>query len=319
MGTAGSAQRNMSVSTQAAFESGHTDQIHDCQYDYYGRRVATCSSDRTIKVFDVAGETQTLLANLTGHDGPVWMCAWAHPKFGTLLASCSFDHKVIIWKESEQGVFSAIYTSPATLHDASVNAIAWAPHEFGLSLACASSDGCVSVITHRADGTWDAQKIQGAHSIGCTSVSWAPAPPPGSLVAAGGASATPVKRLVTGGCDNLAKIWRFDPSAGWKEEHQLRAHGDWVRDVCWSVNMGLPMNTIASCGQDNIFHLDAKRTRRRVEQDVAERLWRAGVEAKLECDGKRPRRVGCEQHGDGVEGVRGRPMEPDFRHGVRLP
>ena len=181
--------RSMSVSTQAAFESGHTDQIHDCQYDYYGRRVATCSSDRTIKVFDVAGETQTLLANLTGHDGPVWMCAWAHPKFGTLLASCSFDHKVMIWKESEQGVFSAIYTSPATLHDASVNAIAWAPHEFGLSLACASSDGCVSVITHRADGTWDAQKIQGAHSIGCTSVSWAPAPPPGSLVAAGGASA----------------------------------------------------------------------------------------------------------------------------------
>ena len=71
------------------------------------------------------------------------------------------------------------------------------------------------------------------------------------MVAAGGASAAPVKRLVTGGCDNLAKIWRFDPGAGWKEEHQLRAHGDWVRDVCWSVNMGLPMNTIASCGQDN--------------------------------------------------------------------
>lgn len=27
----------MSVSTQATFETGHTDQIHDCQYDYYGR------------------------------------------------------------------------------------------------------------------------------------------------------------------------------------------------------------------------------------------------------------------------------------------
>lgn len=27
----------MSISTQATFESGHTDQIHDCQYDYYGR------------------------------------------------------------------------------------------------------------------------------------------------------------------------------------------------------------------------------------------------------------------------------------------
>jgi hypothetical protein len=27
----------MSISTQASFESGHVDQIHDCQYDYYGR------------------------------------------------------------------------------------------------------------------------------------------------------------------------------------------------------------------------------------------------------------------------------------------
>ena len=27
----------MSVTTQSSFESGHTDQIHDCQYDYYGR------------------------------------------------------------------------------------------------------------------------------------------------------------------------------------------------------------------------------------------------------------------------------------------
>jgi protein transport protein SEC13 len=269
-------------------------------------------------VFDVAGETQTLLANLTGHDGPVWMCAWAHPKFGTLLASCSFDHKVMIWKESEQGVFSAIYTSPATLHDASVNAIAWAPHEFGLSLACASSDGCVSVITHRADGTWDAQKIQGAHSIGCTSVSWAPAPPPGSLVAAGGASATPVKRLVTGGCDNLAKIWRFDPSAGWKEEHQLRAHGDWVRDVCWSVNMGLPMNTIASCGQDNKVFIWTQNEpggewNKTLLNDFGAPVWRLSWSVM----GNVLAGVRREQHGDRVERVRGWPMEPDFRHRVR--
>lgn len=33
----------MSVSTQATFETGHTDQIHDCQYDYYGRVRAASS------------------------------------------------------------------------------------------------------------------------------------------------------------------------------------------------------------------------------------------------------------------------------------
>ena len=30
-------RKKMSVTTQATFETGHTDQIHDCQYDYYGR------------------------------------------------------------------------------------------------------------------------------------------------------------------------------------------------------------------------------------------------------------------------------------------
>ena len=30
---------------------------------------------------------------------PGWQVGWAHPKFESLLASCSYDHKVIIWKE----------------------------------------------------------------------------------------------------------------------------------------------------------------------------------------------------------------------------
>lgn len=34
-------------------------QQHDAQLDYYGKRLATCSSDRTVKVFDVVdGDTQ---------------------------------------------------------------------------------------------------------------------------------------------------------------------------------------------------------------------------------------------------------------------
>ena len=29
----------------------------------------------------------------------MWQVAWAHPKYGHILASCSYDGKVIIWKE----------------------------------------------------------------------------------------------------------------------------------------------------------------------------------------------------------------------------
>ena len=84
-----------------------------------------------------AGET------LVGHEGPVWQVAWAHPSFGTILASASYDGKVFIWKnESTNGSYGSggwARIKDHALHTASVNAIAWAPHELGATLACASS------------------------------------------------------------------------------------------------------------------------------------------------------------------------------------
>lgn len=39
---------------------------HDAVLDYYGRRLATCSSDKTIKIFDVEGESHKLVETLRG-------------------------------------------------------------------------------------------------------------------------------------------------------------------------------------------------------------------------------------------------------------
>jgi len=91
-----------------SFESGHADQVHDAQLDYYGRRLATCSSDKTVKVFEIVGDKQSHLADLRGHEGPVWQVCWAHPKFGSLLASCSFDHRVIVWKEAADNLWQQV-------------------------------------------------------------------------------------------------------------------------------------------------------------------------------------------------------------------
>jgi protein transport protein SEC13 len=76
----------------------------------------------------------------------VWQVMWAHPKFGNLLATCSYDGKVIIFRESAPNAWSAIHVH--SFHQASVNAISWAPYEYGLKLACASADGNVSVLSH---------------------------------------------------------------------------------------------------------------------------------------------------------------------------
>eukprot|EP00126_Sphaerothecum_destruens_P002450 Sdes_comp15888_c0_seq2m5001 len=231
---------------------------HDAQMDYYGKKLATCSSDRTIKVFEVSNEKHTLLAELKGHEGPVWQVCWSHPKFGNVLASCSYDRRVIMWKETN-AVWSKVYEY--SNHDSSINSICWAPHEYGLLLACASSDGYVSVLSARGDGVWDQSKFP-AHHVGCNSVSWAPSIFPGALVQPGsrssqnpvGSSLAP-RRFVTGGSDNLVKIWKFEEAQNtFLLEDTLEGHTDWVRDVAWAPNIGLPSSTIASCGQDgNVF------------------------------------------------------------------
>lgn len=136
----------------------------------------------------------------------------AHPKFGTILASSSYDGRVLIWRSSPTTVSSNSASSfqkvfESTLHSASVNLLAWAPHEAGCLLACASSDGAVSVLEFR-DNVMDHVILANAHGLGVNSVSWAPSARPGSLVSKTGDN-TVGRRFVTGGSDNLVKIWEW--------------------------------------------------------------------------------------------------------------
>ncbi len=135
----------------ANIDSLHEDMIHDCQFDYYSKKLATCSSDRSIKIFDVTENIYHCSATLTVHDGPVWQVSWAHPRFGVIIASCSYDGKVVIQREVSAGNWSKIHEHK--FPEASVNSIAWAPHEFGLILACGSSDGLVSIFEYK-DNAW---------------------------------------------------------------------------------------------------------------------------------------------------------------------
>ncbi|KAK1295501.1 hypothetical protein QJS10_CPA16g01622 [Acorus calamus] len=238
-------------------ETGHQDVVHDVAMDYYGKRLATASSDATIKIISVPAsgsaqshQTQPPLATLTGHSGPVWQVAWSDPRLGPpCLASCGYDGRVIVWRENpNEWVQVHVFTD----HKASVNSIAWAPPELGLCLACGSSDGNISVHTASPDGSgWDTARIDQAHPVGVTSVSWAPSSAPGSLVGVGGGAAAAVRKIASGGCDNTVKVWRLENGA-WKLDcfPPLQMHSEWVRDVAWAPNLGLPKSTIASASQD---------------------------------------------------------------------
>jgi WD40 repeat protein len=136
----------------------------------------------------------------------------AHPKFGTLLASSSYDGKVLIWREQPPSVQSPGGSGSwgkvfdFSLHTASVNMVSWAPHESGCLLASASSDGNVSVLEFR-DNSWTHQSFH-AHGMGVNAVSWAPAASPGSLISANPGPGQ-LRRFATGGSDNAVKIWEY--------------------------------------------------------------------------------------------------------------
>jgi WD40 repeat protein len=90
-----------------SFVGDHEDFVHDVCFDFYGQRLATCSSDHKIKVWSQTGEGEWVLDSEVGatarHLGPVWKVAWAHPEFGSILASCSFDQTIRIWEEWSGG------------------------------------------------------------------------------------------------------------------------------------------------------------------------------------------------------------------------
>ena len=52
-GSAKNAQRKVNL---ANFSLKHDDFVHDVQFDHYGRRIATCSSDQNIKVWERAAD-----------------------------------------------------------------------------------------------------------------------------------------------------------------------------------------------------------------------------------------------------------------------
>lgn len=85
--------------------SGGADMVLDVAYDYWGKQIATCSSDQTIRIFN--GQTGAKVHEWKAHNGTIWRLAWMHPEFGVGLASCSFDRKICIWADNVDAQDSA--------------------------------------------------------------------------------------------------------------------------------------------------------------------------------------------------------------------
>ncbi|KAJ3492262.1 hypothetical protein NLI96_g113 [Meripilus lineatus] len=144
-------------------QSAHNDLVTDAAYDFYGLRLATCSLDQRIKVWqlDETQGTWHVEDDWKAHDAAISKVSWAHPEFGTIIASASFDRTVKVWEQTsyveiEQPQVngasggpstSSRWTERAILPEAkgTVRSVEFAPQHFGLKLATISSDNHLRV------------------------------------------------------------------------------------------------------------------------------------------------------------------------------
>ncbi|KAH9926762.1 WD40 repeat-like protein [Fomitopsis serialis] len=141
--------------------NAHSDLITDASYDFYGLRLATCSLDQRIKIWrlDETSGAWNVEDDWKAHDASISKVSWAHPEFGTVLASGSFDRTVKVWEQANPGDGDAPqlngagpssasrWVERAMLVDAkgTVRSVEFAPHHFGLKLATISSDNFLRV------------------------------------------------------------------------------------------------------------------------------------------------------------------------------
>ncbi|CCE65888.1 hypothetical protein TPHA_0N01070 [Tetrapisispora phaffii CBS 4417] len=133
------------------FDSGHEDLVHDVAYDFYGRHLATCSSDQHIKVFRLDKETNdwVLSDSWKAHDSSIVAVDWANPEYGRLIVSASYDKTIKIWEEDpdQEECSGRRWTKLCTLNDSkgSIYSVKFAPSHLGLRLASIGNDGIIRI------------------------------------------------------------------------------------------------------------------------------------------------------------------------------
>jgi len=235
-------------------DGGSAGPINDIRFDFYGRRFASCSTDRSIKVFDFNEDTEKWDSTdiSSAHDNQILRLDWAHPEFGQLIASCSDDKTVHIREEQEEnpgGTQKSRWTKKATLSDSkdAVRDVKFSPRHLGLKLAAASADGYVRIYEATDVFTLHYWPLQDSFEVeqekgGLLCLSW------------NDATFEPQK-LVVGGYSKNAQIWVCDAGGRWVKELSLGEHDGPVHDVAWAPGMGRSYHLIASCDRTNKFRI----------------------------------------------------------------
>eukprot|EP00123_Amoebidium_parasiticum_P005640 comp16785_c0_seq1/m.15164 comp16785_c0_seq1/g.15164 ORF comp16785_c0_seq1/g.15164 comp16785_c0_seq1/m.15164 type:complete len:335 (-) comp16785_c0_seq1:83-1087(-) len=137
---------------------GHTDRVWCASWSPNGQTLATCSGDKTVRLWGVEGGQWVCVGTLEGaHTRTVRCVAWS--PCGRLLATASFDATTCIWEKA-----GADYELAATLegHENEVKCAAWS--KSGNLLATCSRDKSVWVWEVEQDNEFECLSVIHEHT-----------------------------------------------------------------------------------------------------------------------------------------------------------
>jgi len=232
-------------------ETQHSDVVQDISYDYCGRRMATCSTDRTVKIWssDPGTGKWRCTAHWQAHESSVVRVRWADPEYSpSLIATCGFDCKAVLWELKSQNGSRDEWQSTAVFLDSKseLNDLAFGPPHLGLCLATASNDGLVRIYESADPPEYKLWTLK-AQFFGAlianpparvTAISWNPSP----VDSAG---------MVVATAEGSSYLWIQDRDRpSWRISKRLAGHTGTVLSISWAPNPGRGYHLIASSGTD---------------------------------------------------------------------
>ncbi|XP_076050827.1 cytosolic iron-sulfur assembly component 1 [Oratosquilla oratoria] len=225
------------VGTNVATLLGHKDRVWAAAWHPDGKLLATCSTDRSIRLWRKEGAEWTSCGVLDqAHLRTVRSVAWSPD--GCYLASASFDATVNIWdRKSGGGGGCGDFECNATLegHENEVKSVSWS--KCGKFLATCSRDKSVWVWEVATDGgpgeddEFECLSVLPSHSQDVKKVLFHPEEP----------------LLASASYDNTIKIYREEPGGDdWMVSSTLAGHESTV----WSIDFDAAGSRLASVSDD---------------------------------------------------------------------